>query len=61
MAEPFMSALECWMCGTAQGLRQVHDGGGYTSPEYSCASCYVDPSTDEVAGPAFDDLPEATS
>lgn len=43
---------ECPYCGTTEGLRQVHDGGGVTEPEYTCEACFA-PADD---GPCFDDL-----
>ena len=46
---------ECSYCGTKEGLRQIHDGGGYEAPEYTCAGCF----TTSYTGPCFDDLPEA--
>jgi hypothetical protein len=43
---------ECPYCGTTEGLRQVHDGGGFVEPEYTCAGCFA--AQDD--GPCFDDL-----
>lgn len=27
---------ECPYCGATEGLRMVHDGGGFVEPEYTC-------------------------
>jgi len=34
-----VAAPMCPYCGTETGLRQVHDGGGFTKPEYTCEDC----------------------
>lgn len=47
--------LHCVFCGKTEGLRQIHDGGGYVPPEYICEGCFTPTDT----GPCFDDLPEA--
>lgn len=49
--------LECPYCGTSEGLRQIHDGGGVIEPEYTCEDCFMATDT----GPCFDDLPVVTS
>lgn len=46
----------CPYCGTTKELRQVHDGGGFTDPEYTCEACFTPSDT----GPCFDDLPAAS-
>jgi len=43
----------CPYCGRTDGLRLLHDGGGYTDPDYTCEDCFT-PRDD---GPCFDDLP----
>lgn len=48
---------ECPYCGTTEGLRQLHDGGGWIEPEYSCEACFT--SSDD--GACFDDLPTVPS
>lgn len=48
--------LECPYCGTSEGLRQIHDGGGVIEPEYTCEDCFMATDT----GPCFDDLPVVT-
>jgi hypothetical protein len=53
-----MKIPTCWMCGTADNLRKMHDGfhGDYlVHAEYTCEECM--PATDD--GPTFDDLPKA--
>lgn len=42
----------CPYCGAYEGLRMIHDGGGYIEPEFVCEDCFT-PSDD---GPCFDDL-----
>lgn len=44
---------ECPYCGATEGLRMVHDGGGFTAPEYTCEADFTAPDD----GPCFDDLP----
>lgn len=47
----------CDMCEATEGLNITHSEGLVGTPtHYSCEDCYCDPSTDEQAGPAFDDL-----
>lgn len=48
---------ECAYCGTTEGLRQCHDGGGYIKPDFICEGCF----TPQDDGPCFDDLPPAPS
>lgn len=48
-----MAQPTCPYCGTAEDLRQVHDGGGHETPEHICEDCFT-PRDD---GPCFDDLP----
>lgn len=45
----------CAYCGTAAGLRRVHDGYGCIAPEFTCETCF----TGQDDGPCFDDLPAA--
>lgn len=42
----------CPYCGATEGLRQLHDGGGYIAPEYTCEADFTASDT----GPCFDDL-----
>ena len=45
----------CAYCDETDGLRSLHDGGGYIEPDYVCEACF----TPQDDGPCFDDLPAA--
>jgi len=55
-ADNGQQAPACAYCGHTIGLRMVHDGGGFTAPEYACEACFVATDT----GPCFDDLREVS-
>ena len=55
-------APECQFCGDTRSELRWYGWATRTKPcDLICEDCYCDPSTDEAAGPAFDDLPLAAN
>jgi len=55
-------APECCFCSAVGEELRWYGWATETKPsDPICEDCYCDPSTDEAAGPAFDDLPLAYS
>ena len=63
MSNPYHEdELECCFCGEVGVELRWKGWATNTKPgDLICEDCYCDPSTDEAAGPAFDDLPLAAN